>query len=992
MKIGHESKVRLVNFLLAKKSRVRQKFCRGRLFKKIFGKQFFKDIFEHQKTSDLSEGERKLSRQVGQLFRQSSHSACLGEAFKVALFSLEESESSLADLLESFRGTITQEHLDLIKEVATPERINQASPKTGMTPLLVAAKKGDAHLAKLCLEKGAKYDYTLSDGQTVEHVAAASGSDEILDLLFKIKDFRHQRDNENLLAHFYAARENKVDTLAKLLTKRPLHQSKQLLVENCLEWGSQDCVDKLIEMAPSFNEKEQIIDLIRKQPKHANFALQMMKKYLSKELIHRYSDDINIEQIQMALDFDIPKIDQEMTLHKEIDHFFELFNYSDKGDEKFLWARAISPESKLAEGQREGESEEAFKERLAQENPKQIKKDRAQAINFFKHLQDLPLPSHVRLGYRIADPSTKEEYINSFKFLMLEMKNLERAGKWDKLKSLFSKVVASTLECSAGQTQNITAAVYEARGQKGEGFDKKLAKVIKSSVDSAKDEALKIGEDIGDRESFTDVDRHNAHRRAKFDYCLEKVLGVGCAISGFLEEGGNFEKEEVEEQRIEFFKAFTAKKLIDDVYRRQESLIGNKSDNNFNFTELYDELKELDVEDSEILDQEKAVFTPCALGKLLLKKGVIQYNPYATKEELKSYEKDLLGSLEPFDLNAFKGLVKKMPIGFIPYIQKNKKLKKVIKNYSYFLLQSNKNTELFEYLASLSVNSPKDASGNRELHLAVREGDSLKVQKLFKKGALFSLENNQGMTAVDILSDLSELTEEHSEILKILIKRGVDPNIVLSVGPNLDDTPLHFFARQGDVEAVKLCLHKGAYPFSLAGSPKEFPFNVSSKDEIKKLFDKFSPLKNYHKGGSLSELSALFVSYDDEIDLKKASRKEVTAFYKDIIGTRNFKSWVSKIKNLDAWNKPSLLPHCKEPDELRVFTQYSSDSNRYKKAFLQYIKYTYSFSDLDWDFLGYLVNHGVPISTLKKMEGFENAMNYDDKLKEYYRRLERSDP
>jgi uncharacterized protein len=98
------------------------------------------------------------------------------------------------------------------------------------------------------------------------------------------------------------------------------------------------------------------------------------------------------------------------------------------------------------------------------------------------------------------------------------------------------------------------------------------------------------------------------------------------------------------------------------------------------------------------------------------------------------------------------------------------------------------------------LNAPS-ADGTTPLHLAVRDNDLAKVNKLLAAGADAKAANRYGITPLYLACQNAD-----PAIIERLLKAGVDPNAVTTEG----ETALMTVARTGVVEAAKVLLDHGA--------------------------------------------------------------------------------------------------------------------------------------------------------------------------------------
>lgn len=92
-----------------------------------------------------------------------------------------------------------------------------------------------------------------------------------------------------------------------------------------------------------------------------------------------------------------------------------------------------------------------------------------------------------------------------------------------------------------------------------------------------------------------------------------------------------------------------------------------------------------------------------------------------------------------------------------------------------------------------------DSSGNNQLMLAAREGDTELVRKILEKGRVgINAKNHDGQTALHLAARFG-----HANVVRLLLNTdGVDVNAY----DNSGDTPLHFAARNGHIDMVRLLL------------------------------------------------------------------------------------------------------------------------------------------------------------------------------------------
>src|SRR5437868_6385123 len=98
------------------------------------------------------------------------------------------------------------------------------------------------------------------------------------------------------------------------------------------------------------------------------------------------------------------------------------------------------------------------------------------------------------------------------------------------------------------------------------------------------------------------------------------------------------------------------------------------------------------------------------------------------------------------------------------------------------------------------INAPQ-ADGTTPLHLAVRDNDLAKANKLLAAGADAKVANRYGVTPLYLACE-----NANPAIIERLLKAGADANSVSTEG----ETALMTVARTGIVEAAKVLLDHGA--------------------------------------------------------------------------------------------------------------------------------------------------------------------------------------
>lgn len=161
-----------------------------------------------------------------------------------------------------------------------------------------------------------------------------------------------------------------------------------------------------------------------------------------------------------------------------------------------------------------------------------------------------------------------------------------------------------------------------------------------------------------------------------------------------------------------------------------------------------------------------------------------------------------------------------------------------------------------------------DVDGYTALHLAAHCGEVTIVKMLLKAGANVNAKTKQGVTpllsSIDMMcptpgvtlaliragADVNDAdsrgsnalcyatTESSIEVMKELLKRGADPNVLCK---SMEDRPLHLSALNGFTDRVELLLEAGADP-QLRNSAGQTALEVANKNypHIRHLLEKYS--------------------------------------------------------------------------------------------------------------------------------------------------------
>ncbi|MEJ2780413.1 ankyrin repeat domain-containing protein [Stygiolobus sp. CP850M] len=123
----------------------------------------------------------------------------------------------------------------------------------------------------------------------------------------------------------------------------------------------------------------------------------------------------------------------------------------------------------------------------------------------------------------------------------------------------------------------------------------------------------------------------------------------------------------------------------------------------------------------------------------------------------------------------------------------------------------------------------KEENWDDELLEAAEFGDLIKVQTALEKGANPNTETL--LTGRRTPLHKAPLNG-HVEIVRVLLKRGADPN----AKDNYGSTPLHEAAKEGHVEIVKLMLERGADP-RIADNGGCIPLDYAEDSVIRSLLE-----------------------------------------------------------------------------------------------------------------------------------------------------------
>lgn len=135
------------------------------------------------------------------------------------------------------------------------------------------------------------------------------------------------------------------------------------------------------------------------------------------------------------------------------------------------------------------------------------------------------------------------------------------------------------------------------------------------------------------------------------------------------------------------------------------------------------------------------------------------------------------------------------------------------------------------------VDTADFSTGERGLHIAVKERDLSWVGFLIQKGARIDLKDGQGNTPLAVAARIGNL-----EAARLLISRNANLNATNAAG----ETPLIAAVQRRDVAMVRLLLTQGADPLrrdTASGlTARDYAVRDGRSDAILKLMDEIKPV------------------------------------------------------------------------------------------------------------------------------------------------------
>nr|WP_217352787.1 ankyrin repeat domain-containing protein [Sphingomonas sp. ID1715] len=135
------------------------------------------------------------------------------------------------------------------------------------------------------------------------------------------------------------------------------------------------------------------------------------------------------------------------------------------------------------------------------------------------------------------------------------------------------------------------------------------------------------------------------------------------------------------------------------------------------------------------------------------------------------------------------------------------------------------------------IDTPDGATGERAIHMAVKDRDLAWVGFLMQKGARVDLKDNDGNTPLMVAARVSNL-----DAARLLLAKGAQINATNRLG----ETPLIIAVQKRDVAMTRLLLTEGADPakrdLASGMSARDYAVRDGRSEMIVKLIDETKPV------------------------------------------------------------------------------------------------------------------------------------------------------
>lgn len=148
-----------------------------------------------------------------------------------------------------------------------------------------------------------------------------------------------------------------------------------------------------------------------------------------------------------------------------------------------------------------------------------------------------------------------------------------------------------------------------------------------------------------------------------------------------------------------------------------------------------------------------------------------------------------------------------------------------------------KATDLLNKGSPTLVDTPDTSTGERAMHLVVKERDMSWLGFLIQKGGRIDLKDNQGNTPLMLAARIGNV-----DAARLLISRGAQVNAANGLG----ETPLIMAVQRRDMGMVRLLLTQGADPakrdVASGMSARDYAVRDGRSEAIIKLIDETKPV------------------------------------------------------------------------------------------------------------------------------------------------------